>query len=161
MKVFTLIAMIAAGLSISGCIYVPPVWDVADEIHKVGQIEEGITTKEDAEAQYRLSRHYFFQNEIQKFVHFRCLAANQGQPFAQFRLGHSYNFGTEINEPNFVQAHLWYALAASNGHSFSSEMQDRLTEQMTPEQIARGERMAAQWEPNSTECEFEAKKAEN
>ncbi len=42
MKVITLIAMLAAGLSLPACIYVPPVWDIGDAINEVDQIEEGI-----------------------------------------------------------------------------------------------------------------------
>jgi outer membrane protein assembly factor BamE (lipoprotein component of BamABCDE complex) len=47
MRLFTLIVVLAVGLSLTGCVYVPPVWDIADEIHKVDQIEEGITTREE------------------------------------------------------------------------------------------------------------------
>ncbi len=37
-----MVAMLLAGLSVSGCIYVPPVWDIGDAINEVDQIEEGI-----------------------------------------------------------------------------------------------------------------------
>lgn len=47
MRLFTLIVVLAVGLSLTGCVYVPPVWDIADEIHKADQIEEGITTREE------------------------------------------------------------------------------------------------------------------
>ena len=33
-------------LLLTGC-YVPPFWDIGDEIHSVGSIEEGVTTKEE------------------------------------------------------------------------------------------------------------------
>ena len=29
MRLFTLVAMLAAGLSLPGCVYVPPVWDIS------------------------------------------------------------------------------------------------------------------------------------
>jgi len=45
MRLFTLIAVLVAGLSVPGCV-VPPVWDISDAINKVDQIKEGTTTRE-------------------------------------------------------------------------------------------------------------------
>ena len=46
MRLFAAVGFLVAGLSVQGCIYVPPVWDIGDEIHKVDQIHEGMTRKE-------------------------------------------------------------------------------------------------------------------
>ena len=47
MRHFIVAAMFVAGLSVSGCVYVPPVWDIGDAIYEVDQIEEGTTTREE------------------------------------------------------------------------------------------------------------------
>jgi hypothetical protein len=47
MRHFSVVAMLVAGLSVSGCIYVPPVWDIGDAINELGQIKERTTTKEE------------------------------------------------------------------------------------------------------------------
>ena len=47
MRLVTLIVMLVAGLSVPGCIYVPPVWDIGQGIPKIDQIEEGTTNREE------------------------------------------------------------------------------------------------------------------
>ena len=42
----TRIRMLALMLVVAGCIYVPPVWDIGDEIDSLDFIEPGVTTKE-------------------------------------------------------------------------------------------------------------------
>ena len=41
------VVTLVAGHSVSGYIYVPPVWDIGDAINEVGQIKERTTTKEE------------------------------------------------------------------------------------------------------------------
>jgi hypothetical protein len=45
MRHFILVVTLVAGPSVSGCIHMPPVWDVGDAIKEVDQIKEGTTTK--------------------------------------------------------------------------------------------------------------------
>ncbi len=47
MRHFIVVVTLVAGHSVSGCIYVPPVWDVGDAINEVDQIKERTTTKEE------------------------------------------------------------------------------------------------------------------
>ena len=42
-----MVVTLVAGHSVSGCIYVPPVWDIGDAINEVDQIKERTTTKEE------------------------------------------------------------------------------------------------------------------
>ena len=42
-----MVVTLVAGYSVSGCIYVPPVWDIGDAINEVDQIKERTTTKEE------------------------------------------------------------------------------------------------------------------
>ncbi len=48
MRHFTVVAILITGLSVSGCIYAPPEWDIGGAIREVDQIEEGTTTREEA-----------------------------------------------------------------------------------------------------------------
>jgi hypothetical protein len=34
-------------VSLPGCVYVPPVWDINDEINTVSNMKEGVATRED------------------------------------------------------------------------------------------------------------------
>ncbi len=47
MRHFIVVVTLVAGHSVSGCIYVPPVWDIGDAINEVDQIKERTTTKEE------------------------------------------------------------------------------------------------------------------
>ena len=47
MRHFIVVVTLVAGPSISGCIHVPPVWDIGDAINEVDQIKERTTTKEE------------------------------------------------------------------------------------------------------------------
>ncbi len=47
MRHFIVVEILVAGLSVSGCIYLPPVWDIGAAINEVDRIEEGTTTKEE------------------------------------------------------------------------------------------------------------------
>ncbi len=48
MRHFIVVVTLEAGHSVSGCIYVPPVWGIGDAINEVDQIKERTTTKEEA-----------------------------------------------------------------------------------------------------------------
>ncbi len=47
MRHFIVVVTLEAGHSVSGCIYVPPLWDIGDAINEVDQIKERTTTKEE------------------------------------------------------------------------------------------------------------------
>ncbi len=49
-----------------------------------------------------------------------------------------------------VRAYVWYSLDAANGDRRAGYIRDDLADQMTPEQIAEGETLAAEWKPG--EC---------
>ncbi len=48
---------------------------------------------------------------------------------------------------DYVQAHMWYNLAAERGLKLGREYRDSLAKQMTPEQIAEAQRLAREWKP--------------
>jgi len=78
---------------------------------------------------------------------FRQLA-DQGDASAQAKLGVMYYFGWGVPQ-DYVQAHMWYNLAAAQGQedARAREVRDDLAEKMTPAQIAEAQRLAREWKP--------------
>ncbi len=88
-------------------------------------------------------------------------AADQGDAVAQFNLGQMYSKGEGVAQTNlgnmyvlgwgvtqdYVQAHMWYNLAAARGMKIAGKVRDLLAEQMTPEQIAKAQKLARKWKP--------------
>ena len=73
-------------------------------------------------------------------------AAAQGEDIAQYQLGVMYADGKGVAQSN-VQAHMWYSLSAQQGNGNARIRLDELTEQMTAEEIADGQRLADEWTP--------------
>ena len=68
------------------------------------------------------------------------------------RLRALYELGTffadgKIVPQDYVQAHMWFNLAASRGHKFAVKDRDEVAAKMTPAQIAEAQRMAREWKP--------------
>ena len=57
-----------------------------------------------------------------------------------------YDNGLGVTQ-DYVQAHMWYNLAAAQGEKDTGEWRDSLAEEMTPEQIAEARRLAREWKP--------------
>jgi hypothetical protein len=69
-------------------------------------------------------------------------AADQGSSRAQHRLARMYAQGQDVQK-DFVQAHMWFSLAAAGGIKEAAESLASIARQMTPDQIAKAEEMAA------------------
>ncbi len=76
---------------------------------------------------------------------FRQLA-DQGNAIAQNSLGVMYERGQGVTQ-DYVQANMWYNLAAARGQKDAGKFRDSLAEKMTPAQIAEAQRMAREWKP--------------
>ncbi len=76
---------------------------------------------------------------------FRQLA-DQGDANAQHNLGVMYAKGRGVTQ-DYVQAHMWYNLAATRGLKLGRKSRDSLAKQMTPAQIAEAQRLAREWKP--------------
>ena len=74
------------------------------------------------------------------------MAAAQGHAKAQYNLGLMYWQGQGVPR-NFVQAHMWWTLSASQGTAFATQFRDNVEGRMTPEQIAKAEKLAREWKP--------------
>ncbi len=73
-------------------------------------------------------------------------AATQRDALAFAKLGRMYQQGRGV-PLDFVQAHMWYNLSAAHGEKRAVEIRDALTRQMDPEQIAKAQRLAVEWNP--------------
>jgi hypothetical protein len=95
-----------------------------------------------------------------------CLSAHLGEAKAQYKLGSYYRLGfmssrgsARSHEKDVVRAFVWYTLSFQGGYATAKLSRDRLSQDMTPAQIAESERLAAEWEPNPAECEVYSDKA--
>ena len=75
---------------------------------------------------------------------FGGMAAEQGNAEAQFDLGFKYYLGDGVPQDD-VLAHMWFTLAAAHGDEYVQENRDIAVGFMTPDQIAKAQRMAREW----------------
>jgi len=102
----------------------------------------------DSEAQYKLSLETMPLTERWRWV---CRAAHSGHTKAMYELGNYNRWSLGMALPNQVRAYLWYTLAED--WEWSQRFKEKLTREMTPDQIAEAERLVSEWEPNPAECE--------
>jgi TPR repeat protein len=48
---------------------------------------------------------------------------------------------------DYIQAHMWLNLAASEGNETASQDREILAKSMTPDQLAEAHRLAREWKP--------------
>ncbi len=77
-------------------------------------------------------------------------AAEQGLPAAQHNLGAMYATGQGVPR-DYAQALMWFTLAANNGDTGAKKNCDKITAQMTPDQIAKAQQMAREWKPKTAQ----------
>jgi TPR repeat protein len=89
-------------------------------------------------------------------------AADQGSFIAQSKLGLVYESGEGVAQ-DYVQAHIWMSLAASQAsHSPNyAEMRDRVAAKMNPAQLAEAQRLAREWRPTEEKTERNARPSPN
>lgn len=73
-------------------------------------------------------------------------AAQSGDPRAMLALGRLHVQGLGVLQ-DYVQAHLWFNLAASRGKAAALQEREAIAAKMTPEQVARAQQLAAAWRP--------------
>ena len=74
------------------------------------------------------------------------LAADQGHALAQNNLGVMYANGRGVSK-DAVLAYRWLNLAAAQGQADAAKNRDRVAKTMTPAQIAEGQRLPPEWDP--------------
>ena len=73
-------------------------------------------------------------------------AADAGDRRAMLALGRLHVQGLGVPQ-SYVDAHMWFNLAASRGEMASVAERDALAERMTPGQIATAQERAMEWRP--------------
>ena len=72
------------------------------------------------------------------------LAADQGLDLAQSNLGNMYDNGYGVPQ-DYIQAHMWFNLAAAQGNEDAIGNRDIIAGKMTPSQIEEAQRLAREW----------------
>ena len=75
-------------------------------------------------------------------------AAAQGHAGGQCNLGLCYCRGVGVTN-DYVEAYKWLSLASAQGDEFAKRNKSFLAQHMTPEQIAKGARLAREFKPSS------------
>ena len=69
-------------------------------------------------------------------------AAKAGEAKSQHTLGFLYEFGSLGMMQNYIYAHMWYNVAASNGSKDSIRSRDNLAKKMTAGDISKAQQLA-------------------
>ena len=111
----------------------------------------------DADAQFNLGNMYYSGEGVPESdaeaVKWYRKAADQGMAAAQNNLGIMYANGKGVPENNAL-AYVWLSMAKTQGHAQAATKIDKLKPQMTPQQIADGQALAAKcYESNYKDCD--------
>ncbi|SLM49567.1 exported protein of unknown function [Nitrospira japonica] len=122
----------------------------ADKAYTSGNYEksakelEALANLGDARAQYNLGLLYDQGLGVPQSdalaLRWYTQAAERGEPRAQYNLGIMYMNGQGM-APDPVQAYFWFSLAVAQGERKASDAREYVMEQMTSEQITRGQQM--------------------
>ena len=116
--------------------------------------------KGDAHAQWKIGSLYAeghgAPQDYSEALKWLCRSADQGYAPAQKDIGRMYAEGQGIPK-DLVRAHMWFNLSASQPGSYRKETQsqaaqerEKLTRQMTSEEIAQAQKLAKDWAPNQS-----------
>ncbi len=72
--------------------------------------------------------------------------ADQGDTYAQYNLGLIYTVGSGVPQ-DYVLAHVWLNLAASQGDKAATSPRELVSAKMTPAQIAEAQKLARELKP--------------
>ena len=107
------------------------------------KIFKSLAAHGDAKAQYNLGLMYengqVVTRDYKEAVKLYRLAADQGLAEAQYNLGVMYRYGYGVLQVrDYTSAHMWLNLASAGGSVLATEMRDKITKEMTPQQIEIG-----------------------
>ena len=74
------------------------------------------------------------------------VGAEKGNASAQFSLGFMYEKGQGVPQ-DYVQAYMWFNLAAAQSTKGAAEWREHIAARMTPAQIAEAQKLAREWKP--------------
>lgn len=100
---------------------------------------QGMAEADDMQARYEMGELYYHgervEQDLPEALKWYELASVQGHPAAQYRLGLMHVAGEGV-ERNLPQAYIMLKMAAVNGHDAAMDASDRLSEEMSEEEIA-------------------------
>jgi len=97
-----------------------------------------------ARADFEAGQHAWDAGRPMEAVEHWQAAADAGDGRAMLALGRLYVQGLGVIQ-NYVEAHKWFNLAASRGEMEALSERDTLAAQMTPQQVATAQELAASW----------------
>jgi len=104
----------------------------------------------DTQAQHNLGNMYAHGEGVTRNVaealKWYRLAAEQGYDPSQLNLGVMYAEGDGVSK-NYVAAYMWISLSAAQGNELAVTNKDVVKNWMTPAQLAKSEKMIADWKP--------------
>jgi TPR repeat protein len=72
------------------------------------------------------------------------LAAEQGDPKAQYNLGYMYSEGQSVLQ-DYVMAHMYFNIAADSDYKIAIKNRGIVEKKMTSSQIAEAQKLAREW----------------
>ncbi len=96
-------------------------------------------------ADYSTGQQAYDAGQVQEAFRAWQESAQAGEAQSQYQLGKLYEEGVGTIQ-NFVLAHVFYNLAASQGHQEVRDARNALTGKMSKEQLAEAQQVAAQWQ---------------
>lgn len=109
----------------------------------------------DAEAQFALYRTKEESLSTPDRLRWLCLAADQGHPLAQSRLGDLYWFGDNELNKNLALSYKWHRLSSVKGTSGAKRAIVTLKSSMTPDELEKAEQAYVDWRPGQCQSEVE------
>lgn len=104
----------------------------------------------DAEAQIAIAGLYRFgagrSVDMGKAAFWFRRAAIQGDEIAQLNLGELYLTGQGVPR-DLVEAYVWLSLAANRSNIWAADKRDKVSAQLTPEQLSRAQDRVSAWRP--------------
>ena len=131
-------------------------YDDQEQVSAIGDLPKYIPTCEQARlaAKNRKMMNQMFHNirkvyleNLRKHGPLAC----EDQKLSQYMIAQYFRDGHGVAR-DYAQSYKWFSLAARDGDEAISAYRDELAAKMTPGQIALGEQMVVDWQPNAKDC---------
>ena len=103
-----------------------------------------------ARADYEAGRQAWEAGQVDEALAQWRASAESNDRRAMLALGRLHVQGLGVLQ-DYVQAHVWFNLAASRGEAAALDEREAVAAKMTPEQVARAQKLAAAWRPGASE----------
>jgi TPR repeat protein len=121
---------------------------LSQDSHKAAELFTQAAEQNYAASQYELGRLYAAGNGVgQNYtlaMEWHTKAAYQGYARSLYEIALLHEGGLGVKK-NLVKAHMFAQIASSNQHAKAIELKDRLTQQLSAEEIAQAQKMGKIW----------------